>query len=285
MSWGFFEPIVIITLINVMLTMGLYVTALSGQLSLATAALAGIGGYVAAVLTTNFNWPFLPATAIATVAGAVGGMVLALVTLKMRDFILKLTTLAFGEAAAVLAFNIDYIGGANSFTGIPYYTGLWTVLLGALIAIYIAWRFDESRLGLASRAVRDDPLAAQSSGVSLRQVRVVTFTLGAAICGAAGSIQAHYTMIINPDELRFLVSLNYIIFLLFGGIQTLWGPILGAVLLTVLPEGLRFANEFRFILYGLVIVVVVLFRPQGLIQRTPTGVPFRLFGRTVRSGA
>ena len=264
------QPVIVITLINVMLTCGLYVTALSGQLSLATAAIAGIGGYTAAVLTTNFGWPFLPATAIAVLAGALVGTFVAAVTVKMREFILKLTTLAFGEAVAVLAFNIDYIGGANSFTGIPFYSNIWVVIGGTAIAIYLARRFDGSRLGLAARAVRDDPLAASAMGVSILWTRIVTFALGGAIVGAGGSIQAHYLLILNPHELGFFISLTYIIFLLVGGMQSLWGPLLAAVVLTALPEISRFLADYRMILYGFVIVLVVLFRPEGLLTRAPT---------------
>ncbi len=271
-SFAFWEPVVIFTLINVILVAGLYITAMSGQLSLATAAIAGIGGYASAVLTTNFDWWFLPAIGVAIVFGAFSGTILALITVKMRDFILKLTTLAFGETVLVIAFNIDYIGGANSFTGIPLYTSLNVVAIATVIALYIAWRFDGSRLGFAARAVRDDPLAAAATGVSIRLVRVVTFALGAGICGGGGAILAHYMLIMYPGELGFFQSLTYIIFLLVGGMYGLWGPVLAAIVLTALPEVTRFTAEFRLILYGLAIVMVVLFRPEGMITRTPTGV-------------
>lgn len=270
-SFAFWEPVVIFSLINVILVTGLYITAMSGQLSMATAALAGIGGYVAAILTTNFAWPFVPAIAAAVLSGALAGALIALVTVRMRDFILKLTTLAFGEAVAVIAFNIDYIGGANSFTGMPLYSSLTAVVVATIIALYVAWRFDGSRLGFASRAVRDDPLAASAMGISVLWVRLVTFALGAAIVGGGGAIQAHYVLVINPQELGFFVSLTYIIFLLFGGMQTMWGPVLAAIVLTALPEMIRFADEYRLILYGFVIVIVVLFRPEGLLTRRTTG--------------
>src|SRR5580658_8833244 len=121
-SFGFFEPVVIFTLLNVTMALGLYVTALSGQLSMATAAIAGVGGYLSGVLTVKFGAPFALAIAASTVAGSLVGALLALLTAKMRDFILKLTTLAFGEALGVIAFNIPYLGGANGFSGIPLYT-------------------------------------------------------------------------------------------------------------------------------------------------------------------
>jgi branched-chain amino acid transport system permease protein len=228
--------------------------------------------------------PFLPALAAAAALAAAVGVALALVTVKMRDFILKLTTLAFGEAVAVLAFNWDYIGGANSFTGIPSHTGIWSCVAAALLALYVAWRFDGSRLGFAARAVRDDPLAASAMGISVASIRAVTFGLGAALVGLGGALQGHYVLVISPHELGFFVSLNFIIFLLFGGLQTLWGPIAGAVLLTALPELLRFTSEYRLILYGFIILVVVLARPEGLITRRPTAPRQRTAGGTPSAG-
>src|SRR3984885_1570958 len=279
---AFFEPIAVFTLLNVAMTVGLYVTALSGQLSMATAAVAGVGGYTSGILTVKFGVPFVPAVAGGALLGGLLGCVLALLTLKMRDFILKLTTLAAGEALSVLAFNWDYIGGANSFPGLPPHTGLFTCVIVAAISLYVAWRFDGSRLGYGARAVRDDPLAAASMGVSVAQVRIVTFALGSAIIGMAGAVQAHYLLVVTPSQLGFFVSLNYIIFLLFGGLQTLAGPVLGAVVLTALPEALRFANEFRLIIYGVIIVAVMLWRPDGVLRRRPIGLRHHLFGFTLR---
>lgn len=283
-GYAFFEPILIFTLLNVTITLGLFITALSGQLSMATAAIAGVGGYASGVATVKFGVPFAAAIVLAAALAGLVGTLLAVLTARMRDFVLKLTTLAFGEALSVLAFNWDYIGGANSFTGIRLDTGLGTCAVGVLIALLVAWRFDGSRLGFAARAVRDDPLAAASMGISVVAIRVVTFALGGAIVGMGGAMQAHYVLVVGPGELGFFVSLTYIIFLLFGGMYTLWGPILGAVVLTVLPEALRFANAYRLILYGLVIVAVVLWRPEGLLRRRPTGLKPRLPGMPPRGG-
>ena len=283
-GFGFFEPVVIFTLLNVTMALGLYITAMSGQLSMATAAIAGVGGYFSGVLTVKFGVPFIPAVIAAMSAGGLVGGMLAVLTAKMRDFILKLTTLAFGEALSVLAFNWDYIGGANSFTGLKLETGLGTCGVALAVALYVAWRFDGSRLGIAARAVRDDPLAAAAMGISVAALRIITFALGGSIVGMAGAVQAHYVLVISPSDLGFFVSLNYIIFLLFGGMQTMWGPILGAVLLTVLPEALRFAKEYRLIVYGVIIVAVVLWRPDGLVRRIPTGVSKRFMGVTFGRG-
>jgi branched-chain amino acid transport system permease protein len=268
LSFGFWEPVIVFSAINVVLICGLYVIALSGALSMATAAFAGVGGYVSAVLTTNFDWPFLPAAAAACVAGALIGALVALVTVNMKDFVLKIATLAVGEGLCIAAFNIKYVGGANGFSGIPLYTTLPMVVIAALVTIFIAWRIDVSRLGLGARAIRDDVVAATSMGISLTAVRVVTSAVGSAIIGLGGALSAHYILMITPSQMGFFYSLNFIVFLLAGGIQTLWGPVLAAVLLTAVPELLRFANEYRMIGYGLIIVIVVMWRPSGLIGRT-----------------
>jgi branched-chain amino acid transport system permease protein len=283
-SFAFLEPIVISTLLNVAMTLGLYVTALSGQLSLATAAIAGVGGYAAGVMTTRYGVPFIPALVGASAMGAALGALLAALTARMRDFVLKLTTLAAGEALSVLAFNWDFIGGANSFTGIAPRTGLGTCIVVAGIALYVAWRFDGSRLGYASRAVRDDPLAAASMGISVLKMRVITFALGSGLIALAGAVQAHFLLVVTPSQLGFFVSLNYIICLLFGGLQTLAGPLLGAVVLTALPEGLRFASEYRLIIYGFIIVAVMLWRPDGVLSRHPLGTTLNVMGITLRRG-
>src|ERR1700755_1754263 len=135
LTFGFWEPVIILAAINVILICGLYVIALSGAFSMATAAFAGVGGYISAVLTTNLDWPFIPALAAAAIVGAVLGCVVALVTLRMKDFVLKITTLAVGEALSIAAFNIKYIGGANGFFRLPLYTTMTIVLVIAAASI------------------------------------------------------------------------------------------------------------------------------------------------------
>ncbi len=271
MNYSFFEPIIIFTLINITMTLGLYVTALSGQLSMATAAIGGVGGYTAGVLAVNFGWGFIPTLVAAALAAGAVGVVLAFLTASMKDFVLKLTTLAFGEALTVVAFNTDYIGGANGFQGLPLRTGVGTCVIVALFALYIAWRFDGSRFGFAARAVRDDRDAASSMGLSVTRIRVITFALGSMLVGLGGAVQANYVLIVSPSELGFFSSINYIIYLLFGGLYTLWGPVLGAAVLTIAPEALRFAAAYRLVAYGAIIIAIVLWRPDGVLRRVCTG--------------
>jgi branched-chain amino acid transport system permease protein len=275
-SFAFWEPILVITMINAMLALGFYVTMSSGILSVAHAAAAGMGAYAAAVLTTNFHVPFALAVVGAITVGGLVGAGLALVTVRMNMLVSSLVTLGFGETVSVIAFNVDYIGGAGSFAGIPLYTNLRVAAGSLLVVIYVVWRYDASRIGLAARAVRDNPLAAAANGIDVRWTRVVGFSLGAAIAGFAGAISAHYTLVVNPADLGFFPSFYIQIYAIFGGSYTMWGPILGAGVLTLLPQVLRFAAVYRFALYGLSIVLVILWRPQGLLTRVPTGATPRI---------
>jgi len=266
-SFAFWEPILIVTMINAMLALGFYVTMSSGILSVAHAAAAGMGAYAAAVLTTNFHWPFAPAVVVAIVVGGVVGAGLALVTMRMNLLVSSLVTLGFGETMSVIAFNIDYLGGASSFSGIPLRTTLGVTTGSLLLTIYVVWRYEGARIGLAARAVRDNPLAAAANGIDVLRTRVIAFRLGAALAAFAGAISAHYSLVVNPADLGFFPSFYIQVYAIFGGSYTMWGPILGAWVLTFLPQLLRFAAVYRFALYGLSIVLVILLRPQGVLTR------------------
>jgi branched-chain amino acid transport system permease protein len=276
MSFAYWEPVIIVALINVTIMCGLCINAMSGIISMATAAVAGIGGYAAGILTANFGWHFVPALMIAWLTGALIGMLIASLTLQMKDFVLKLTTLAFGEAVTVVAYNIDYIGGANAFTGVPFYTDLTTAFIIAVIAIYVLWRFSRSRIGMACRAVRDDVAAAQATGISVARTRLTSFAVGAGIVAVGGGVQAHYLSIVVPQDMGFFNSFIYVIFLLVGGSYSLMGPLTATVVQTAAPEFLRFAGQYRLVLFGALVLAIVLFRPQGLIGRRPTGRASRI---------
>jgi branched-chain amino acid transport system permease protein len=264
---AFWEPITVLAIVNTILALALYVTLMSGQLSAAHAALMGVGAYAAGVLTVNFDIPYWPALIGGAAAGAIFGTAIAIPTTHMRVFVQSLATLAFGQALSIIAFNVDYLGGAQSFTGMHPYTTVATALVALAVALFVAFQFDRSRMGLAARAVRDSELAASAMGISVFKMRVVTFCLGGALAGLAGGVSAHYTLVVSPVELAFFPSFSILVFVLVGGSYTPFGAILGAVVLTIIPQIFRFADTLRFALYGLAIVAVVLARPEGLLPR------------------
>jgi branched-chain amino acid transport system permease protein len=276
----FWTPVLITAGINSIIALGLYITMSSGPLSVAHAALAGMGGYLSAVLTTNFGWPFPVAIVAGMALGFLTGLLLGLLIVRMNELVAGLTTLGFGETMAVIAFNIDYIGGANAFTGIPMRTSLPLVYVVLAVVLFAAWRYDHSRLGFAARATRDSPLAAAAMGINIVWVKSFTFGIGAAIAALGGVLRAHYILVQGPEDMGFFISVGFLIFVVFGGSYTFWGPLFGGMALTILPELLRFSAKDRFIIYGVLLTVMVIIRPQGLITRVPTGaVPKRFGGR------
>jgi branched-chain amino acid transport system permease protein len=267
----FWTPVLITAGINSIIALGLYITMSSGPLSVAHAALAGMGGYLGAVLTTNFGWPFPLAILAGTALGFVTGLLLGLLIVRMNELVAGLTTLGFGETMAVIAFNIEYIGGANAFTGIPLRTSLGLVYVVLAVILFAAWRYDHSRLGFAARATRDSPVTAAAMGINTIWVKSFTFGMGAAIAALGGVLRAHYILVQGPEDMGFFVSVGILIFVVFGGSYTFWGPLFGGMVLTILPELLRFSAKDRFIIYGVLLTAMVIIRPQGLITRVPTG--------------
>ena len=275
---GFWVVTLIAAGMNSIIAMGLYFSNSAGALSVAHAAIAGMGAYMAATLTTNFGWPFPAALLVGASVGFAAGVLLALITLRMNELVAGLTTLAFGETMVVISFNIDYIGGANSFIGIPLYTTFGLVYLVLAIIVFAAWRFDRSRLGYAARACRDNAVTAAAMGINVTWVKTLVFALGGAIAAAGGVFRSHYILVQNPDDMGFFFSLTFLIYWVFGGSYVFWGPVFGAMFLTIVPEVLRFSVEERFIMYGLILTAIVILRPQGVITRVPLGGQVTLFG-------
>jgi branched-chain amino acid transport system permease protein len=261
--------------INGVIATGLYISNAAGALSAAHAAIAGMGGYAGAILTTNFGLPLALALAAGVGIGLVTGAFLAAVTLRMNELVAGLTTLAFGEVMVVVALNINYIGGANSFYGIPpdtTFTIVYVILVGA---VFCAWRFDRSRVGLSALACREDRVAAAAAGINVPRVKITAFALGAGLAGLGGVLQAHYLLAVTPTDLGFYNSLSFIVFWVFGGSYVYWGGAFGAIALTALPEAFRFTITWRLVLYGLALTTMVVLRPQGVGVRIPIGQPLR----------
>jgi branched-chain amino acid transport system permease protein len=203
----------------------------------------------------------------------------------MSLLVSSIVTLAFAETMSIIAYNIEYLGGANSFMGIPLYTNLPIAFLALLLAIYVVRRYEGSRIAYAARATRDDPIAAAANGIDVLRVRLWAFCLGGAISALAGALNAHYTLVVNPRDLGFWPSFYIQVYVIFGGSYTMWGPILGAAVLTPLAELLRFAGRYRFAVYGLVLLVVLIVRPKGVLPRVPHAEESRLRRFLVRGVA
>src|SRR5262249_49748453 len=167
--------------------------------------------------------------------------------------------------------NFDSSAGATSSRGTPWGAGLPLVSVAPPAVLWPAWRYDHSRLGFAARATRDSPVTAAAMGINVVWVKSFTFGIGAAIAALGGVLRAHYILVQGPEDMGFFVSVGFLIFVVFGGSYTFCGPLFGGMVLTILPELLRFSAKDRFIIYGILLTVMIIIRPQGLITRVPTG--------------
>lgn len=255
--------------VQVIVALGLYIQMATGQISAGQAAFMGIGGYAAGVASLRFNMPF-PITLVISgvLAGAIAAVFAALI-LRLSHWFLAVATLAFGEAMVVIIQNIDALGGAAGYFGIPLRTNLAWVLGVLVVVIYGMSRVEGSRYGYAFRAVNQDEHVAESLGIDARKVRIAAFGVGGALAGIGGALTAQYVGIVESTYLGFANSLPFLLYVAIGGTYTFWGTVVGTVVLLELPELLRFTIYDRLLLYGLAMIVVMVLRPQGLITSTP----------------
>lgn len=280
---GYWIEILTTSSINAIVAIGLYCQVASGQLSLAQAAFMGLGGYAAGLISARLGLPFELALVGGTLASMTVSGFFSFLVLRLSHFFYALATIAFGEAMVALATNLDVVGGALGFRGIPLATTR-PLIFGSLAAtILLAALFQNSRLMQGIRACGEDTEAAAASGCDARTLRVVASCISGALAGYGGALLAHYQGVIIPGDMSFALSLNYLVYVVVGGMHTFWGALFGSYLLTALPEVLRFSVADRYILYGLFLVVVVLLRPQGLIVRRPIGSssPFLLLAASI----
>ena len=257
----YLEDVLIQLGINLILALSLYFPLSAGQLSLGQGGFMAIGAYASSWLTAGLGWPWPVAFALAAVAAGVVGALVGLPALRVRGIYLVLMTMAFGEIVRVFFLNFAPTGAAQGFRGMPFVTSLPLVAGLAVAVTVLAARTAGSRMGRAFAAINRDELAAE----------VASFTVGAVVAGLAGALWAHYVQFIEPEEFGFARSVMPFTFVVVGGIETFWGAVAGAAVLTLLPEWLRFLKEWRLALYGLAMLAVMIVRPQGLIDHRLLG--------------
>lgn len=268
--------------INALLALSLYLTLSAGQLSLGSAAFAAIGGYTAGILTMKFGVPFLLSIAAGSIFSGMVGLVIGLPVLRLRGVFLAIATLSFGEVVRIVVLNLDITGGAQGLVGIPNFTTTWGIYLTLAVAGYGIARLRHSRAGWCFESIREDETAASAMGINTTYYKTLAFTLGAVLAGLAGGLYAHLNYIITPREFGFSFAVDLLIYNIVGGIRIWYGPVLGAFLLTALPEILRgtgvAAGPMRMAANGLILLLVILFLPNGLVsiftrnRKPPAGI-------------
>jgi branched-chain amino acid transport system permease protein len=262
--WSTYSTLVFTVGIHALLALSIWLTLACGLLSLANAAFMGIGAYTAALLTLNLGWPFPAVLAAGALAPAAVALAIGVPTLRLSGVYLAMATLAFGEVSRVIILNLDITGGPGGLNGIPLVTEGWHIALILAVVCYGLARLRRSRVGRAIEAIKEDEVAARLMGIDVDRHKLFVFTLGAAIAGIAGALNAHYTFFISPREYGFENAVDILTMTVLGGISSLIGPVLGSTILTLLPELLRFLHDYRLTVNGVILVLVVLFLPTGL---------------------
>lgn len=249
------------------------INGITGQFSLGHAGFVAIGAYFSAIVTTRMSLPF-PTFIIFIIALLVGGLVAAIAgfliglpTLRLKGDYLAIATLGFGEIIRVLLLNWNYVGSASGMWGIPKYVNfLWAYVLAIIIVLVIV-NFINSSHGRACISIREDEIAAETMGINITKYKVMTFTFGAFFAGIAGGIYAHLIQILHPQNFTFMLSVQVLLMVVLGGLGSISGSIAAAILLTLIAEALRRFAELQMIIYSLMLIGLMLFRPQGLLGR------------------
>jgi branched-chain amino acid transport system permease protein len=262
--------------IFVILAVGLnMVVGFCGLLDLGYAAFFAIGAYTSGILSTRLHWPLVATVPVVVLAAVVAGVLIGGPTLRLRSDYLAIVTLGFGEIIRITANNLPVTGGPSGIYGIPSLS-IGGVDLGAPAAFYYvtvavvallvlgAARLGRSRLGRAWRFVREDEDAAEAMGIHTYKVKLAAYIAGAIWGGLAGILFASQLSAISPQSFTFLQSALILMAVVLGGMGSTPGVVLGAIFISVLPELLRGADNYRFFFFGVLLIVVMIFRPQGL---------------------
>ncbi|SHI34588.1 amino acid/amide ABC transporter membrane protein 2, HAAT family (TC 3.A.1.4.-) [Desulfofundulus thermosubterraneus DSM 16057] len=247
------------------------ITGLCGQLTFGHAAFLSIGAYTAAILTRDYHVPFLASLILGGLMAAIFGILLGIPVLKLTGDYLGIATLGFGEIVRVAFTNMKITGGAIGLAAIPRASNLVNVTVFVILAVVAVVLLENSRFGRALKAIREDEIAAEAMGVNTMWYKIQAFGIGCFLAGISGGFYAHMLQYLNPNDFGFLKSFEILNFVVLGGLGSIPGTIVGTTVLTLAPEFLRFVQEYRMMIYGLLLVLMMIFRPNGLLG----GVNFR----------
>ena len=271
-----------ITLIGVL---GVYmVTGLTGLFSFGQAAFLAIGAYISAVLYKNLGLPLPLAAFVAMLVGLAAGLLVGLPTVRLRRDYISLVTFGFGEAIiAVLNNTANITGGAMGLSGVPQRTSFPLVLVSVIVCLAVVISYKNSKYGRQCLALRNDELAAKSMGINVERLKLVTFLIAGVMTSFAGVLYVFYTTYVEPGAFGWVISAEWMIIVFVGGVNSLSGAVVATVLLTGLPEFLRFASEWRIAIYCIIVLLILNFRPSGIFGEHEISLGF--LRRLFRKGA
>ncbi len=268
--------------INVILAVSLnLVNGFTGQFSLGHAGFMAVGAYLSSALTLNLGPKlaeslgdsaasqgliFFAALIGGGIAAALAGLLVGIPSLRLKGDYLALVTLGFGEIIRVIIQNVEFLGGALGLVGMPGYTNLFWTYGFAAVTVFVVYCLVHSTYGRGFLATHDDEIASEAIGLNTTRYKIVAFVVGAFFAGIAGGLFAHFKLAIEPTGFNFNRSIEIVVMVILGGMGNTLGVILAAVLLTILPEVLRPVQEYRMIIYSFLLIVLMLSRPQGLLN-------------------
>ena len=262
---SFWELNLILIAINIIMAASLnLINGYTGQFSLGHAGFMAVGAYMSAIITVKFQLPFILAIIVGALAAGLLGFLIGIPTLRLNGDYLAIATLGLGEIIRITILNIPYVGGASGFMGIPRYTNFAWAFFVCLFTLFVIKNLVNSSHGRACISVRENEIAAEAMGIDTTKYKVLAFTMGAAFAGVAGSLFAHYFYIAHPNSFTFMMSFNYLTMVVMGGLGSITGSIAGAVILTFVSAALASWPEWRMIIYSLVLIFLMIYRPQGL---------------------
>ncbi|MBI1796310.1 MAG: branched-chain amino acid ABC transporter permease [Candidatus Eisenbacteria bacterium] len=281
----YIAQVIVLCGINIILAVSLnLVNGFTGQFSIGHAGFMAIGAYSSAMFSLKVGAPWaselvavgmapfvahgvalLAALILGGALAAIAGFLVGLPSLRLRGDYLAIVTLGFGEIIRVLILNVDAVGGARGLPGIPGWASIFWVGAGVAAVILLARHLALSTHGRALFAIRDDEVAAESLGVDTTRYKVLAFVIGAFFAGIAGGLFAHFLSYLNPNSFTFLKSIEVVAMVVLGGMGSISGSVLAAIVLTLLPEVLRPVREYRMVIYSLMLIVLMITRPGGLM--------------------
>jgi branched-chain amino acid transport system permease protein len=296
---GYTQSLLIFAGINVIAAYSFFLPFKTGQVSLGQAGFMAIGAYASAIITQKFGLPFGIALVFGGMVAGIVGIAVGFPALRIRGIYLLLLTLGFAEIVSVIALSWDYVGGAQGFRNISFnpYTLDYVIAIIVVLLLFCA-RLENSSLGRAMDSIHQDESAAEVMGIDVVRIKLLAFGLGAAIAGIAGALYAHHATYMDSTTFNIMLGVEILVFVVVGGGSTFWGPLVGAVVLNAIPEFLRalrewlelvpvewtnfypmnrvydflhgfldFENAKRLIVYGIILILMMIFRPDGLLTR------------------
>jgi branched-chain amino acid transport system permease protein len=280
---SYYGGIIILVCINVILAVSLnLVVGFTGQLALGHAGFMAIGAYVSAYLSVQYKLPFIVVLLIGGAIAAVLSLVIGIPTLKLKGDYFAIATLAFGEIIKGVIMNTDAVGGARGLSRIPKHTDFTWAFIIMVLTIVVIYNIIHSSQGRAMVSIRENEIAAEAMGVNTFKYKVMAFIIAAFFAGVAGGLLAHNTMFIQPQSFDFMKSIEILTFVVLGGMGSLSGSVLATIILTFLPEYLRGLKDLKNIIYPIALIVLMIFRPQGLLGTKE--ISFKIFSKILPKG-